>query len=56
MGRQMTRYSRQVIPGRTQGEDGGGKVAIDSMVFGAKKKPAFAGFFVGEKNGGLWQN
>ena len=40
MGRQMTRYSRQVIPGRTQGEDGGGKAAIDSMVFGAKKKPA----------------
>lgn len=40
MGRQMTRYSRQVIPGRTPGQDGGDKAAIDSMIFGAKKKPA----------------
>ncbi|OYX48385.1 MAG: hypothetical protein B7Y90_10655 [Alphaproteobacteria bacterium 32-64-14] len=40
MGRQMTRYSRQVIPGRTQGEDGDEKAAIDSMIFGAKKKRA----------------
>ena len=40
MGRQMTRYSRQVIPGRTPAEDGRDKAAIDGMIFGAKKKPA----------------
>ena len=34
----MTRYSRSVIPGRPNGEDGGEKAAIDSMVFGTGKK------------------
>jgi hypothetical protein len=34
----MTRYSRSVIPGRPNGEDGGGKAAIDNMVFGSGKK------------------
>jgi len=37
-GRPMTRYSRQVIPGRAHGEDGGDKAAIESMIFGTKKK------------------
>lgn len=36
----MTRYSRSVITGRPHGEDGGEKAAIDSLVFGAKKKQA----------------
>lgn len=37
-GRAMTRYSRSVIPGRPQGEDGGEKAAIDHMIFGAAKR------------------
>jgi hypothetical protein len=38
----MTRYSRSVIPGRSQGE-GGDKAALDQMVFGnGKKKPVNA--------------
>lgn len=35
----MTRYSRSVIPGRPQGDDGE-KAVIDSMVFGGGKKRA----------------
>jgi len=34
----MTRYSRSVIPGRPQGEDGGDKAGLDQMVFGGRKK------------------
>jgi hypothetical protein len=39
----MTRYSRSVIPGRSQGGEGGDKAALDQMVFGGKKKPAYGG-------------
>lgn len=38
----MTRYSRSVIPGRSQGGEGD-KAALDQMVFGGKKKPAYGG-------------
>lgn len=37
----MTRYSRSVIPGRSQGEDGGDRAGLDQMVFGSKKKAAY---------------
>jgi hypothetical protein len=38
----MTRYSRSVIPGRSQGEEGGNRAGLDQMVFGSKKKPIHA--------------
>lgn len=37
----MTRYSRSVIPGRSQGGEGGDRAGLDQMVFGNKKKAAY---------------
>lgn len=37
----MTRYSRSVIPGRSQGGEGGDRAGLDQMVFGSKKKAAY---------------